>query len=120
MPPPIFDLDAFRQRQPAPDMATWFEVKLGTTKDEDGNEVDEIVRIPPLRLWSARAMDLLSQGQTGPAMRVAVGDDQAAVFERYDLTMGEYEALFDDLGRWSGFQMGRLSSPRPGPGPTLR
>jgi hypothetical protein len=112
-----FDLSAFRT-QSADEEVKYFPVHLGTDKDEDGNERDVTLRIPPLRRWPLKAQDAFSEGKVVEGIRYLVGDEDAELFEKWDWTFGEFEALFEALSKWSGFQAGQLSVKPPGQGLT--
>ena len=95
-----------------------FEVHLGKDKDEDGNERDVVLHIPPLRRWPIKAQDAMAEGRVVEGIRLLVGPTDAELFERWEWTFGEFEALFEALSKWSGFRMGQLSVKLPGQGLT--
>jgi len=108
-----YDLEAFRANTDAV-VKLYFDVHIGEGKDDEGNVVDEVLRIPELRHWPAEALDFISSGQIVAGIRLAVGDTDLLA----GWTVGDFEAVFEALSRWEGFKMGRPSVPRPGLGPT--
>ena len=110
-----FDLQAFRAAK-AEAVYEPFQVVLGVVTEEDGTERPETISIPPLRDWTLDSQAKMSEGDIIGALEDLVGAEQAMLFRKYRWTMGEFEALFDALGKWSGFQMGQsVSSRLPGP-----
>lgn len=117
--PEGFDLATYRERQADEDTEVkYFSVHLGQDKDDDGNERDVTLRIPPLRKWPIKAQDAFSEGRIVEGIRLLVGDEEGELFEKWDWTFGEFEALFEALSKWSGFQMGQPSVKPPGRGLT--
>lgn len=112
-----FDLAAYRAAQAE---ATYesFPVTLGERKDDEGNPVIDQVTIPPMRRWPIQAQSLFSSGDIVAGIGMLVGPEGEDLFRDYNWTFGEFEALFETLSKWSGFQMGRPSVPRPVLGPT--
>jgi len=117
--PAGFDLTAYRASR-AEAAAETFPVTLGDSKDDEGNTVTEIIEIPALRDWPLDAQASLGSGNIVEGITALIGPEAAERFEAYRWTFGEFEALFDALAEWSGFQMGRPLPPRPGLGPTQR
>lgn len=112
-----FNLGAYRENQLETNGdVKYFYVELGI--NEDGAE--DKVRIPQLRRWPIKAQDAFANGQIVEGIKRLVGDDDAALFEQYDWTFGEFEALFEALSKWSGFQTGQPSVKPPAPGLTLK
>lgn len=113
----VFDLAAYRAKQlESNGEVKYFHVQLGT--NEDGTA--ESIRIPQLRKWPLTAQDAFANGQIVEGIKRLVGDEQATLFTKFDWTFGEFEALFEALSNWSGFQTGQPSVKPPAPGLTLK
>lgn len=119
-----FDLEQFRASQAEIQKAP-FPVRLGSEKvsvDDDGNECepyerDEIIEIPHPDYWSLEAQVKLGQGDMFGWIADLVGPANLERFWAAGFNMGEFRALQDAIGKWSGFTQGP-SSPGP-PGPAL-
>lgn len=107
-----FDLTSYRASQAEIAKET-FPVKLGVTKDENGNEHEETIQIPGIRDWPIEAQAKLGQGDIVGGITDLVGPEGAELFRAFNWTFGEFQALFEALSQWSGFQMGRPSVPQP-------
>ena len=118
-----FNLAIFREREAeaeAGEEMKYFHVVLGESRDENGNTVKDTVRIPPLRKWSIKSQDAFANGKIVEGIQLLVGPDNAQLIEQYNWTFGEFEALFEALSKWSGFQTGQPSVKPPAPGLTLK
>ena len=119
----VFNLANYRERQSLEepeDEMRYFHVDLGESKDNEGEPVKDSIRIPPLRKWSIKAQDALASGRIVEAIQILVGPEDSRLFEQYDWTFGEFEALLDALSKWSGFQTGQPSVTPPVRGLTLK
>jgi hypothetical protein len=118
-----FDLSRFRAREAEEDRleeVKYFHVYLGDSKDEEGNLVKDNVRIPQLRKWSIKSQDAFANGKIVEGIRLLVTEEESKLFDEYNWTFGEFEALFDALSNWSGFQTGQPSVKPPARGLTLK
>ena len=108
---PTFDLQAFRASQ-AEAVHEPFTVILGVAKDDDGTEHNETIGIPPLKVWTLEAQGLMAEGDILGAFELVLGLESTDLFRKYQWKLGEFEALSDALGKWSGFKMGQPGSQR--------
>lgn len=110
--PAGFDLAGFRAAQAEATHET-FTVTLGEHTTEGGAVVEgehDVIEFPELRQWPIEAQTKFSEGDIVAGMTLLVGDKQAEMFRSYRWTFGEFEALFDALSKWSGFQTGTPSA----------
>jgi hypothetical protein len=113
--PAGFDLASYRAAQAEVTHQT-FPVRLGT--NDDGTEA--IIEFPELRQWPLEAQEVLGRGDVVNGLIMLVGQDQAERFRAFHWTFGEFEALFEALSTWSGFEMGQPSARPPALGLTRR
>jgi hypothetical protein len=69
--------------------------------------------VPSANAWPVEALDLLSEGELGPALRLLLGDDAYRGMVDAGLTLGDLNLLFDQLAKASG--MGGLPNSPPPP-----
>jgi hypothetical protein len=110
-----FDLSAYRAAH-AEAIKETFPVKLGIAKDDDGTEHAEEIMIPAIREWPIEAQSKIGQGDIVGGIEELVGPEGAELFQKYRWTFGEFEALFEALSKWSGFETGQPSQRLPGLG----
>lgn len=124
--PAGFDLEQYRASQAEIQKAS-FPVRLGSEKvtvDGDGNECepyekDDIIDIPHPDYWSFEAQVKMAQGDLYGWIADLVGQTNLERFWAAGFTMGEFRALQDAIGRWSGFSQGP-GSPLPPPSGSTR
>ena len=107
-----FDLTAYRAANAEASQKP-FLVTLGIEKDDEGNERLETLEIPPIRQWPIVAQSKMAEGDIVGGIEELTGPEGAELFAKYRWTFGEFEALFNELGKWSGFQTGQTSPAPP-------
>jgi len=113
-----FDLEAFRAQEPTEEEMKTFDVHLGTSKDDEGNPIEDVIKFPNIKRWPMKVQTMFGKGEIIEGIQLLAGEDSARLFDAYDWTIGEFQALFDALSKWSGFQMGTISAPQPPQGRT--
>lgn len=108
-----FNLEAYRSSQKDESLNETFDVDLGESKDDEGNVRHDAVSIPNIKRWPIAAQAKFGDGDIVGGMNLLVGPEGAELFEQYNWTLGEVEALFEALAEWSGFQTGPNSVQRP-------
>lgn len=112
-----FDLLAYRASQAEVKDDT-YPIKVPIPSDNGDEPQVATIHMPSSRRWPIRAQALFAEADVIGAIKLIAGEENARLFEEADWTVGEFEALFEAMSKWSGFQTGRPSVPSPGRGST--